>query len=254
MRPLIGITCTSTHYPETGIPLHGIKSAYVNAVLLAEGAPILIPLLDDELGLQALWRRLDGLLLSGGGDISPEFYGEEVESELIAVDPLRDRTEMWLVRRALADDVPLLAICRGMQVLNVSTGGTLYQDIAGDIPTARKHNCSPPKHKPDYLAHVVQLEIDSLLARVVRGGDTSYPPPTLHVNSRHHQAAKTIGDELVVVARCPDGIVEALESPRHRFMLGVQWHPEDLLEHDHAMKHLFEGLVQAAAQRGHQRQ
>ena len=253
MPPLIGIACTSIHYPKTDTPWQGIKTAYVNAVRMAKGTPILIPLSDDKANLETIWERLDGLLLPGGGDISPEFYGEEVETELLAVDPLRDQIEIWLARRALSDDMPLLAICRGMQVLNVAAGGTLYQDIASEIPIARKHNCSPPEHKSDCLAHVVQLQIDTLLARAIRGGDTSYPPPTLHVNSRHHQALKEIGEGLVTVARSPDGIIEAVESPIHRFILGVQWHPEDLLQHDHTMRHLFENLVQAAAERGSKR-
>jgi len=248
MPPLIGITCMGIHHPDTDTPWQGIKIAYVNAVRMAKGTPFLIPLFDDEASLETIWEQLDGLLLSGGGDISPEFYDEEVDTELLAVDPLRDQNELWMARRAMGDDMPLLAICRGMQVLNVAAGGSLYQDIAGEIPTARNHRCCPPEHQLDYLAHVVQPQIDSLLARIIRGGDTSYPPPTLHVNSRHHQALKEIGEGLVTVARSPDGIIEAIESPRHRFILGVQWHPEDLLQHDHAMRHLFEGLVQAAAE------
>jgi len=247
MLPLIGIPCSSINYSRADTPWQGIKTAYVNAVRMAKGTPVLIPLLDDKANLETIWERLDGLLLPGGGDISPEFYGEEVKTELLALDPLRDQIELWMARRALSDDMPLLAICRGMQVLNVAAGGNLYQDIASEIPIARKHNCNYPEHKSDYLAHVVQPQIDSLLARVIRGEDISYPPPTLHVNSRHHQALKEIGEDLVVVARSPDGIIEAVESPIHRFILGVQWHPEDLLQHDHIMRHLFESLVQAAS-------
>jgi len=253
MPPLIGISCSSIHYSITDTLWQGVKDAYVNAVIMAQGMPILIPLLDDKANLETIWNRLDGLLLPGGGDISPKFYGAEIKTELVAMNPLRDQIELWMARRALSDDMPLLAICRGMQVLNVAAGGTLHQDIASEIPTAREHNCCPPEHKSDYLAHVVQPHIDSLLARAIQGGDTSYPPPTLHVNSRHHQALKEIGEGLVAVARSPDGIIEAVESPIHRFMLGVQWHPEDLMQHDHTMKHLFESLVQAAAAKGSKR-
>ncbi len=250
MLPLIGISCANIRSAQTDAPFQGARRAYVKAVREVKGAPILIPLLDDEMILETVWERLDGLLLTGGGDISPEFYGEEVETELIAVDLLRDQTEIWLAKRAVADDVPLLGICRGMQVLNVATGGTLYQDIARDMPTALKHKCGSPEHERDYLAHVARPEVHSLLARVVQGGDTSYPPPALHVNSRHHQALKEIGDGLVVAALSPDGIVEAVESRQHRYIVGVQWHPEDLLGHDHAMRHLFESLVRAATERG----
>ena len=250
MPPLIGISCSSIHYSKTDTPWQGVKAAYVNAVIMAQGTPLLIPLVDDKASLETIWMRLDGLLLSGGGDVSPEFYGEEISTDLIAMNPLRDQLEIWMARRALCDDMPLLSICRGIQVLNVAAGGSLYQDIASEIPVARKHNCNPPAHASDYLAHVVQPQLDTLLSSAIRGGDTSYPPTTLHVNSRHHQALKEIGEGLVAVAHSPDGIIEAVESPTHRFILGVQWHPEDLLQHDHTMRNLFEGLVQAAAERG----
>lgn len=249
MPPLIGISCMSACCPETDIPWQGAKASCVEAVKVAEGTPVLIPLVADESVLETIWEHLDGVLLPGGGDVSPEFYGQKQETQLMSVDPLRDQIEIWLARRAMADDIPLLAICRGIQVLNVAAGGTLYQDIARAIPTARIHKCSPPEHQLNYLAHVVRPRTGSLLAHAIQAGDTTYPPPTLHVNSRHHQAVKALGAGLVAVAQSPDGIVEAIESRQHRFILGVQWHPEDLLQHDHAMKHLFEAFVQATKSR-----
>ena len=249
MPPIIGITCMGIRHPDAGSPWQGLKTAYVNAVRMAKGTPLLIPVIDDDASLEVIWKQLDGLLLSGGGDVSPKFYGEEIQTELIAMNPLRDKMEIWMARRALRDDVPLLAICRGMQVLNVAAGGTLYQDIAMEVSTARKHNFSLPDHTGDYLAHVIQPSFDCLLDRVVRGGDISCPLPPLHVNSRHHQATKRIGNGLIEVAHAPDGIIEAIESPNHRFILGIQWHPEDLVQNDHTMRPIFERFVEVAATR-----
>lgn len=246
MLSLIGISCTSEGATETLDVRHSARLAYANAVALAGAAPILIPLSDIDEPLEAICNRLDGLLLTGGGDIHPELYREEATTQLISPDRLRDRTEIWLARRAIANDIPLLGICRGLQVLNVACGGTLHQDIPAEIPNAIRHQLAPPDYERHHLAHSVQVEADSLLARVIEATGKTHAASRLVVNSRHHQAVKEIGSGLSVVARAPDGVVEAVERPGRRFTLGVQWHPEDLLAKDRAALRVFEAFIRAA--------
>jgi putative glutamine amidotransferase len=183
-------------------------------------------------------REVDGLLLSGGGDVLPSIYGEAAHSKFSAAEPGRDDYELELARRAVEADLPLLAICRGIQVLNVARGGSLVQDIEDQIGTSVNHTIREP---PVTIAHDVWISEGSLLARVMRDrieGDTC------PVNSRHHQAPKTPGEGLVVSATAPDGVVEAIEDPSRRFCLGVQWHPENFYRTGE-FRPLFEAFVDA---------
>ena len=246
MLPLVGISCMSEDPTETLDVRLGTRLAYVKAVALAGAAPILIPLSDLDEPLETICHRLDGLLLTGGGDINPELYREEATTQLISPDGLRDRTEIRLARRAISDDMPLLGICRGLQVLNVACGGSLHQDISSEIPNAAQHRLAPPDYERHYRAHTVQVEADTLLGRLIQATGKTHSTSTLGVNSRHHQAVKQIGNGLSVVARAPDGVIEAVERPGSLFMLGVQWHPEDLVARDQAALHIFEGFVRAA--------
>jgi putative glutamine amidotransferase len=188
---------------------------------------------------ELLLTRLDGLLLSGGEDIAPARYNQPNEAWLGGVDEARDASELGLVQRWLEDERPLLAICRGHQLLNVALGGSLYQDIAAHIPGALDHAYVPgqPMEKP---AHTVSLDPDSHLARVL--GDA-----TPNVNSAHHQAVKDVGRGLRVVGRAPDGVIEALELPEHPFCLSVQWHPEAMVKTSDTMWPLFEAFIEATS-------
>jgi putative glutamine amidotransferase len=208
---------------------------------MAGGAPVLLPLLDSETLLN-LYQRLDGLLLVGGGDIAPRHFGEVRQVRLVSVDPPRDRAEMLLIRRAVGDDLPLLAICRGVQVLNVALGGTLYQDIATQLPNALRHNFGFD-HPRNYQGHEVVVTPGTRLADILR-------VQRLGVNSFHHQAAKDIASDLCLAARAADGVVEALESPKKRFIVGVQWHPEELVDDDPRMRRLIEVFVSEARRFG----
>jgi len=213
--------------------------AYCRAVQAAGGLPVIIPLTDDLALIEATVQALAGLLLAGGGDVDPAAYGEEPLPGVAGIDPLRDRLELWLSRRALDADLPLLAICRGVQVLNVASGGTLYQDVVSQHPGAIRHSFRS-EHPRSYLGHSVSIERHTRLAGIL--GEGSVP-----VNSLHHQAVKTVAPGLRAVASAPDGIVEALEHPGHRFAIGVQWHPEELIEQDVRMLRLFVAFVEACS-------
>lgn len=187
-------------------------------------------------------RSVGGVLLAGGGDVRPSIYGEQAHSTFDAAEAGRDEYEIELVRRALDADVPVFAICRGIQLLNVARGGTLIQDIASQVTGALEHKLAVPPHQSFELAHEVWIEKDSLLAKLMReplaGADNC------NVNSRHHQAVKTLGEGLIAAATAPDGVIEAIEDPSRGFCVGVQWHPENFYRTGE-FRPLFEGFVQA---------
>jgi putative glutamine amidotransferase len=245
MRPVIGITCRLA-VDEAWCPaVVGVRRGYVDAIIEAGGAPLLIPPLVDESTLRQLYVIMDGILLSGGEDIDPALYSEARHPQLGTVDAHRDSTEIPLARWAVADNKPLLAICRGIQVLNVALGGTLYQDIASQYETSITHDAGVQNRCWDHLDHPVVLEPDSKLAELL--GTTK-----LEVNSLHHQALKDIPDMLHVVGRAPDGIVEAVEGTGEGFVLGIQCHPEQLWqERDTRWRHVFHAFIAAAGESKH---
>jgi len=240
--PLIGISgCVEQSARLSGTPLVAVGVAYVRAVEEAGGAPVVTPPHPNEALLRGIFERLNGLVLSGGGDVLPALYGADDSGLLWSVNEERDRAELTLARWALAEGRPLLAICRGIQVLNVAAGGTLIQDIATQVPDALPHSsvASRPMHS---VAHSVELASESRLLALLG-------TPTLGVNSAHHQAICALGAGLVVTALAPDGVIEGVEAPGQPFCLGVQWHPEAMLETAPAMRRLFEALVEAARAR-----
>lgn len=243
MTPRIGITPS----PSTEKFSHGtfhrfaIADTYVQAVAAAGGLPLVLP--PQEGNIEALLDTLDGLLLSGGGDIRPDRYGDQtVHPTTYGIHDLRDEFEFALLRGALTRDMPVLCICRGIQVLNVALGGSLIQDIADQHGVAVEHRqeeANIPKSDP---GHTVAVEPGSLLERV-------YGQETIAVNSFHHQALKRVSPELRVNATAPDGIIEAVERPGSTFVLGVQWHPEMMFHAHHEHARPFQALVQAATER-----
>jgi putative glutamine amidotransferase len=238
--PVIGITGRieqSVRLPS--MPIISMSRSYVRAVAIAGGAPVVTVPHAEEAALRAVFARLDGLLLSGGGDVLPAFYGEDDSGLLWAVDEQRDQTELTLARWALSEGLPLLAICRGTQVLNVAAGGTLIQDIATGVPDSLTHS-TVAVHPPGGVAHAARLVQGSRLSRLFGTGE-------IGVNSAHHQAVKDLGAGLVVTARAPDGVIEGIEAPDHPFCVGVQWHPETMLETQSRMLRLFEALVERAS-------
>ncbi len=186
-------------------------------------------------------RRAAGLLLAGGGDVNPSIYGESPHPAFQAAEPGRAEYDIELVRLALDADVPVFAICRGIQLLNVARGGTLVQDIPTQLPGALEHRLAVPPHEAVDLAHAISVKKGSLLARLIgerTGADSA------GVNSRHHQAVKTLGKGLITSATAPDAVIEAVEDPAQRFCLGVQWHPENF-DRTGEFRSLFEGFVRA---------
>ena len=245
VRPLIGITTQTLHsidgIPEGLPPSWMMSDRYIVAVAAAGGAPVMIPLLDqDEASLRAVYDQLDGVMIPGGVDMDPHTFGEEHSCRLGRTDAARDAVELRITRWTLEDKKPLLGLCRGSQVINVAMGGSLYQDIDDECPKAIKHDYFPTAgYTRDYLAHPVEVTRGTRLAAILGRRDVT-------VNSMHHQGVKQLAPGLVVSAVAPDGLVEGLESSNGHFMVGVQWHPEALVDHDQGMRQLFSRFVEAA--------
>jgi putative glutamine amidotransferase len=243
-RPLIGIT-TQTLQSIDGIP-EGLPQSvvmnqrYYQAAAAAGAAPVLIPLLDDMESLRAIYDRMDGILIPGGVDVDPAAFGETPHERLGRIDPARDRVELQLVEWAVEDRKPVLGLCRGLQVINVALGGTLYQDLEAQYPNALKHDYFPNYgFERDYLAHEVALTPGSRLQHALHA-------ESIAVNSMHHQGIKQLGRSLAPSATAPDGLIEAIESCDGSFLVGVQWHPEVFEANDPNTEHLFTEFLAAA--------
>jgi len=238
MRPLIGIPCRPLIRAETGKPIYANNRAYVHAVESAGGLPVLIPMIKDLNILTALLSRLDGILLSGGIDVHPSHYGEEVHPLTQEVDIELDEFEITLATWAIQQDIPVLGVCRGMQLINVVLGGTLYQDIDNQYPDSIAHS---QRHLPiTHLAHHIIVEPGSRMEKILGAGE-------VWVNSHHHQAIKDPGKGVRITGRAPDGVAELLEVPGCRFVMAVQSHPEELYSIEPAFKRLFSAFVQASS-------
>ncbi len=232
-RPLIGVT-TRLDTQDTFY----LRRYYAEALEAAGAAPVYVPLIPDREYLAALAERLDGLMLSGSNsDLDPVYFGEEPHPKLGSVTPERDETDLILLEIAERRAAPMLAICFGMQSLNVARGGTLVQDIESQVPNAVKHEQGQVYNRP---SHHVRIEADSTLAQLA-GSETA------RVNSSHHQAVNRVGRDLRVIARAPDGVIEAIVDTRpDRFVLGVQWHPEIGWERDQFSQAIFKRFIEAA--------
>lgn len=235
-KPIIGVTAYRTP-SKWSFSFISSAEAYVQALVRAGAIPILIPLGLPEPDLKRMRDVVDGVLFTGGGDIDPQLYGDTMHPTMYRVDLERDQMEIYLVKEVIGEKIPFLGICRGMQVINVALGGTLYTDIAAQHEDALQHSLLD-EQPWDYLAHPAQIREESRLAKIMEC-------PILEVNSLHHQAVKEIAPGLVPTAHAPDGIIEAFELPDHPYGLAVQWHPECLMEHG-TMRALFKSFVQAA--------
>lgn len=247
-RPVIGIptqNLQSIGGISPDIPASWVMShRYVHALTGVGGIPWLIPLLgDDEATLRGVYEALDGVFLPGGADIDPASYGAERQPVCDRSDPPRDRVELMLVKWAMEERKPVLGVCRGLQLINLAAGGSLFQDLKDLKPDSIKHDYFPFRdgYARDHLAHPVRVVEGTRLHRVA--GVTELP-----VNSMHHQGIDRLGAGLVASAFAPDGIIEGIESPDEHFLVGVQWHPEVFVEADRTMRGLFESFIEAASE------
>lgn len=242
MRPLIGISCsmgqaiysmTQDNPPQLQ---HRMNDSYIKAVVRAGGIPVILPNNADVSCVEEIVERLDGFLLSGGDDVNPALFGERATDRLGTVIPRRDNFEIALTRRVIEKtNKPLLGICRGVQVMNVAMGGSLYIDLPEDGKLCHILSMYPRSA----FSHEVEIVPDTRLAQIMGQGRGS-------VNSFHHQAVKRMASCFTVSARSiPDGVVEAMELPGDQFVMGVQWHPEELVDAEEA-KRLFSSFVDAA--------
>ena len=248
-RPLIGIPTQTLqaieHIPEALPHSWVMNSRYSLAAASAGAAPVMIPLLGDDVDtLRALYDRLDGLLLAGGVDVDPAAFGERPHPQLGRTDPARDAVELRLVRWAVEEKKPLFGLCRGLQVINVALGGSLWQDIETQVDGAIRHDCYPTLgYARDFFAHDATLAAGSRL-------HAAFEAPSIRVNSMHHQAIKDLAPSLHASARAPDGLIEGVESGDDHFLVGVQWHPEMFEPSDPRTRQLFRSFVDAARRAG----
>ncbi len=232
-KPVIGITTNKSERSST------ITVEYIDSIFAAGGIPVCIPTITNEEDFDNYIDLVDGLLLTGGDDVSPELYGEEPIKEVNGMAVYKDKCEKGLFKRAYERKMPILGICRGNQFINVALGGKLYQDINAQVPGSYGH--SPKSFTHDELYHLVNISKGTRLHEIM-GEDT------LRVNSFHHQAIKTTGENLVVAALSKDNIIEAVESTEDRFLIGVQWHPECLTAKYPEFLKIFKSFTDAAAE------
>jgi len=233
-KPLIGIT----PWYDYDKRITYIKDGYIEGVARAGGLPVLLPLTVDEEFLADIMTRFDGFLLSGGADIDAVYYGEFNRPYNGEISPHRDRMEMYIARRAVELNKPLFGICRGIQVMNVALGGTLYQDIFSQVKGREliKHSQNAPKWYP---THDISIERNSIVGAAFEGD-------SVYVNSFHHQAVKDVAPCFKVTSWAADGIIESIEHKEHIFAVGVQWHPELMWQKDPVHLRLFDAFVIAA--------
>lgn len=233
-KPLIGLTATRLHN-SFGHPMYTVNLAYTKSISAAGGLPVLIPLNLSTQDLNTLLSHLDGILFTGGYDINPQQYGNLPHPKAEGIDDARDNLEIYLAQAIVRTAKPFFGICRGIQLINVAFGGSLYEDLPEQFPGNVRHdNHDLPR---DHLAHAVEVERGSRLGQILGTNETQ-------VNSLHHQGVRRLAEELKPTAHAPDDLVEAFEIPEHSFGLAVQWHPEELQAHE-PMRKLFRAFVQS---------
>lgn len=231
INPLIGITCGHQwEDPER----YYVNGTYISAITKAGGVPVLIPYMAEQ-KLSQILDLLDGLLVPGGIDIDARLFNQELHPRSGKIDPLWDQLDIFMIRGALEKNIPVLAICRGCQILNVACGGSMIQDIESQVANPIKHQQQAPKW---YGTHSVTITPQSLLQRIFMSN-------SLRVNSFHHQSVLEIAPGFQVSALASDGVVEAIESVEHDFVMGVQWHPELMVKPNSDSSQLFTAFILA---------
>lgn len=234
MKPLIGLTMSLENETK-----QYLSKAYSDAVFEAGGIALVIPYTVEDHVIQQLSLKLDGLILTGGGDIDPTLFDEEPHPGLGEIVPDRDEMEIALIEQFMEQNKPILGICRGCQILNIALGGDMYQDLAAQKQTLLQHAQRAPRY---HASHTITIVEDTLLQSIYQKG-------LAKVNSFHHQAVRNVMEPFRVSAVSKDGVIEAFESKEHPFVMGVQWHPEDMVKRDADAYRLFCAFVEACIQR-----
>jgi len=237
-KPVIGISLDlasdSDRYKYSSFPWYALRKNYIDSVIQAGGVPIMLPYQHDN--IKDIVTLIDGLIIPGGyEDIDPKFYNQKITTNRITTNDVRANFEFALLKEALEKDIPFLGICNGMQVLNVLLGGDLIQHIPDYILSKINHEQPHPKHVP---SHPIIIKPDTIISKLAGGHKE------IMVNSTHHQAVHNLGNNLIISATAPDGVIEAIESISSKFAIGVEWHPEYLNDNNLDFN-LFKGLIQA---------
>lgn len=229
LKPIIGLTTYSSENRQQ------INNAYLQSIEQAGGIPVGIPILQEE-DIEAVLAKIDGLILIGGNDVDPAFFNEDPHRNIGVFAKELDYSDIRLFKAALEKNIPILGICRGLQVINVALGGSLIQDIPSQVEGAMAHRQVSKRGETTHFVQVTEGKLRSILGE-----------ERIHVNSFHHQAAARVGEGLTVTATSSDGIIEALEHTEHPYCVCVQWHPEELaIVGDPYAQKIFESLVEAA--------
>ncbi len=233
MKPLIGISCSYDQKERR----YFLPEAYIEAVVKAGGMPVILPGAESIKTVVPYFTALGGLVLAGGGDVDPSLFNEEPLPGLGEISPERDKFEIKLIKTALRKNLPILGICRGIQILNVACGGTVIQHIPSEVKKPLKHSQTAPRW---YSTHQVFIEKSSHLVQIMKMN-------IARVNSFHHQAVREPAQGFNISARSNDGVIEAIEHPRYKFVIGVQWHPECMIDKDRKSRLLFKAFIEACS-------
>lgn len=238
MKPIIGVTVDKNR--SDGYNYEKINECNLQALIASGAIPIMLPITGDDELIDDYLNIVEGLYFSGGSDIHPLIFNEDPIKEIGGIDYSRDEFEIKLFKKAAAKNMPILGICRGEQVINVASGGSLYQDIYAQRNGTNGH--SPKFSSGGYAHHKVKIAKDSMVYNILKTEETN-------VNSFHHQAVKDVAEGYKVTAVSEDGIIEAIESVEHSFIVGIQWHPEIMFERYPEFLKIFEALVNASSKK-----
>ncbi|WP_232696063.1 gamma-glutamyl-gamma-aminobutyrate hydrolase family protein [Brevibacillus daliensis] len=234
MKPVIGITTFLSEKSNYS----SVNANYIDSIYAAGGIPLTIPIVRGETEYEPYVTMVDGLLFTGGNDVAPYFYGEDPLKEVNSISSVRDEYEFALFRKAYEQKKAIMGICRGIQLINVALGGSLFQDINKQIPDTIGHY--PKETATDELYHAIKI-VENSRVHEIFGADRIY------TNSFHHQSCKLLGTNLVATAFSEDGVIEAFESTEDRYLMGVQWHPECMTKRHPMFLKLFSSFVEAAS-------
>ena len=227
LKPIIGLTSQYEHL--VGRKMIKMNNTYVNAVVDSGGVPIILPIIKSMSDVERYLDLVDGLIFTGGEDVSPIFFGEEPLKEVDTICMARDKMEIQLFLKAYEKNIPILGICRGLQVINIALGGTLYQDINVQVPNVIGHMCS---YNISQGYHTISILENSIFS-------TIFKTDKVIVNSQHHQSIKDLGRDLKVTSTTIDGVIESIESTNDKWLLGTQFHPEVMIESDDEFMGIF---------------